>query len=147
MAQQELKKGDVIRRKLSTSSLSVGGYKVIDDVARFGVYAHNIPQDALGSCYYLKESIAKIPHLVLRISNNEIKSIIEDRLSWVQHLLNKSWNAAYVQQYSKDKAVVITLCSNTSYLVVTEPIFRIVVCDGKQYIKLEFVRILESVVR
>jgi len=147
MAQQELKKGDVIRRKLSTSSLSVGSYKVIDDVGRYGVYAHDIPQNSLGSSYYTKESIAKIPHLALRITNDEIKSIIEDRLSWVQHLLNKSWNAAYVQQYSKDKAAVITLCSNTSHLIVTEPIFRMVVRDGKQYVKLEFVRILESVVK
>lgn len=147
MAQQEFKKGDVIRRKLSTSSLAVGSYKIVDDVTKHGVYAHDIPQNSLGSMYYMKESIAKIPHLMLRLTNNEIKSIIEDRLSWVQHSLNKSWNAAYVQQYTKDKAAVITLYSNTSRLVVTEPIFRMVVRDGKQYVRLEFVRILESVVR
>ena len=147
MAQQEFKKGDVIRRKLSTSSLAVGSYKIVDDVTKHGVYAHDIPQNSLGSLYYTKESVAKIPHLALRIPNNEIKSIIEDRLSWVQHLLNKSLDSAYVQQYTKDKAAVITLYSNTSHLIVTEPIFRIVIRDGKQYVKLEFVRILESVVK
>ena len=146
MPKEQFKKGDIIRRRLATNLL-VGSCKVVDDVERYGVYAHDIPVNSLGSTYYKNESISKVKHLTLRIPNPEIKSIIDNRLFWVQHVLNKSWEEAIKQQYSVDKASIIVLTSNISHLIVTEPVFRRVMCSGKKYVRLEFVRILESIVK
>ena len=143
---KEFKKGDIVRRKLSTNLL-VGSYKIVDDAESYGVYAHDIPTNSLGSTYYKNESISKVKHLTLRIQNSEIKSIVEDRLFWVQHVANKSWEEAIKQQYSIDKASIVVLSSNVSHLIVTEPVFRRVMCNGKKYVRLEFVRILESIVK
>lgn len=144
-----LKKGDIIKRKLNTGLL-VGSLKVIDDVEEHGVYAHDIPINSIGSAYYKLDSISPINHLSLRIPNKEIEEIIEQRLDWVQHEANKSWEDALHQFLTADvkkPIAVITLVSAKSHLIVTEPVFRKIRYNGKKYIRLSFLRILESIVR
>ena len=137
-----LKKGDVIKRKLNTGLL-VGSLKVIDDVEEYGVYAHDIPLNSLGSSYYKKGTVVAVKQRVLRIPNEDIKDLMEQRLDWVEHTVNQSWEEAL----KANQLDVVTLVSTKSHLIVTEPRFRKVFYNGKQYIRLSFLRILESVVR
>ena len=145
----ELKKGDIIRRKLNTGLL-VGSYKVIDDVEKHGVYAHDIPLNSLGSLYYTKETISVINYVVLKHTDAEIKSIIDDRLSWTQHILNKSWEDAlkkYISADVRNRLLCVVLQSTKSHIIVSEPVFAKVHYNDKCYVKLSFLRILDSTIR
>lgn len=142
---QEIKKGDIVRRKLR-SGILVGIRKVVDDVEEYGVYAHDIPQNSLGSVYYTKKEISAVRHAVLKTTNNELKSIIADNLSWTQHVDNLSWRKA-LNLSKAEPFSAITLKSSQSHIIVSEPQLKLVHCDGKYYVHLKFVRILEQIIR
>ena len=137
-----MKVGDIVRRKLSTGIL-VGSFKVVDCVTEYGVYAHDIPQNALGSMYYRNDEIQPVRHIILSIPHAELKSIITDRLSGVQHLNSITWEAALKEQKSQSYEVV-TLKSLSGHIIVTDPIFRRVTYKNRVYRQMEFVRILEQ---
>lgn len=145
----ELKQEDVIRTKLSSGAI-VGTFKVVDDVVVTGVYAHNIPLDALGSMFYNIERVAKVKSVVLQTTNESIHDVIENHLVFVEHPLNKSWEDAlkeYLNSKVNEPIQAVTLKSTKSHIIVTEPVFRRVTCYGKVSIRLSFVRILEQIVR
>ena len=136
-----MKVGDIIKRKLSTG-IQVGSFKVVDGVVECGVYAHDIPNNVLGSMYYRKDEVEEVSHIVLQIPHSELKSVIEDRLSRVQHLNSPTWEKARKEQFTKQYKVM-TLRSQSGHIIVTEPIFRRVTYKNKVYVQVEFVRILE----
>ena len=145
----ELKQGDIIRTKLSSGAI-VGTFKVVDDVVVTGVYAHNIPNDALGSMFYNNERIAKIKSVVLQCSNESLHEVVENHLVYIEHPFNKSWEDAlkeYLDSKVNEPIKAVTLKSTKSHIIVTEPVFRRVTCYGKVSIRLSFVRILEQLVR
>lgn len=145
---KSIKKGDIVRRQLRGSKALVGSLKVVDDVDEFSVYAHDIPQNSLGSMSYKPEDLVVIESVVLRIQNDELKHIINDNLCWVQHPINKSWeNALMYYLASKKPIVAVTLVSSKSHIIVTEPRFSRVYDNGTTCVKLRFVRILESTIR
>lgn len=143
-AKESFKQGDVVKRKLANSGILVGSYKLIDDVERFGVYAHAIPINSLGSLWYKKSEIAKVPQITLTHNDKEIQSVINDRLDWIQHPVNKSWNKALLGM--KNLSVVILKSTKTS-IIVTEPTFRMVHEGNKIFVKMTFVRILDEIVK
>ena len=138
-----MKSGDIIRRK-SSSGLLIGSKKVVDCVVECGVYAHDIPKNILGSMYYRKDEVQQLRHVVLPIPHTELKSVIEDRLSRVQHSATIKWEAALKEQKSQPYEVV-TLKSSSGHIIVTEPVFRRITYKTKVYVQIEFVRILEEV--
>lgn len=145
----KLKEGDIIKTKLSSGAIT-GVFKVVDDVVQTGVYAHKIPNDALGSMFYNNERIAKIKSVVLQTTNESLHNVIENHLVYIEHPLNKSWEDAlkeYLNSKVNEQIQVVTLKSARSHIIVTEPVFRRVTCYGKVSIRLSFVRILEQIVR
>ena len=148
----KLKEGDIIKTKLSSGAIT-GVFKVVDDVVQTGVYAHKVPNDALGSMFYNNERIAKIKSVVLQTTNVSLHDVIESHLVYIEHPLNKSWEDA-LKEYKKyldgkvnEQIQIVTLKSTRSHIIVTEPVFRKVTCYGKVSIRLSFVRILEQVIR
>lgn len=138
-----MKTGDIVRRKLSSGVL-VGSFKVVDCVMECGVYAHDIPQNVLGSMYYRKDEIQPISHITLSIPHAELKSVVYDKLSRVQHLNSIKWEKARKEQRSQQYKLV-TLKSQSGHLIVSEPMFRQVTYKGKVYVEMTFLRILEQV--
>ena len=137
----KIKVGDIVRRKLK-QGVFVGSYKVVDEVEQYGVYAHDIPQNALGSMYYKSGTLEKIPQLHLKAPNKELRDVIKENLTWIQHVECSSWRKAI-----EEKAEIIMIASNSSHIIVSEPKARIVFYKGRYCVNINFIRILEHVIR
>lgn len=140
--ESEIKVGDIVRRKLK-QGVFVGSYKVVDEVEQYGVYAHDIPQNALGSMYYKHGTLEKVPQLRLKAPNKELEDVIKNNMSWIQHIECSSWRKAIEEK----NVEVIMIASNSSHIVISEPKARLVFYKGKYHININFLRILEHVIR
>ena len=139
----------VIRRKLS-SGLLVGGMKVVDCQEEWGVYAHDIPKNALGSTYYTNGTFKKIPSVELLVPQKIINEIKESHCTYVEHM-SAGWAKALVRQLEEginfEHGVyfrVAKLYSRSGEsILVQDPFFRDVCYKGKHSINMRFMRIIE----
>ena len=146
----------VIRRKLSTGLL-VGGMKVVDCQEEWGVYAHDIPKNALGSTYYTNGTFKEIPSVELLVPQKIIDEIKESHCTYVEHM-SAGWAKALVRQLEErvklledkkdfDQDIyfkVAKLYSRSGrFILVQDPLFRDVCYKGKHSIAMRFMRIIE----